>query len=93
MGLERKRCLMCDDLAVIEVMSVQLQAAPLCGVHWADYCMGPQSPTSEEVQKYFADGKADDRLEPLPVTIARIDLKLQTDETRGIYKTEEEETG
>lgn len=89
MGLERKHCLICDDLAVIEVMSVQLQGAALCGVHWADYCMGPQSPTSEEVQKYFEDGKKGDKLEPLPRTIARIDPFLQTDEVRGIYKTKE----
>lgn len=93
MTLESKLCLICDDAAVIEVMSVQMQTAPLCGVHWADYCVADGGLTADEVRKYFEDGARGDRPEKLPYTMERGARGLQTDETPGEYRTDEQEEG
>jgi hypothetical protein len=85
MALIRKNCLICDDLAVIEVMSLALQCAPLCGKHWADYCMGPDSTTAQEIGKYFADGLISDLAEPINETVERYGVHYKTDETCGRY--------
>ena len=39
MTLESKLCLICDDVAVLDVISVQGQIAPLCANCLRDYFM------------------------------------------------------
>lgn len=83
--MDRKTCLICDDLAVIEVMSVGGQFAPLCGLHWADYCFGSESSTAQELEKFFDDGRTGDRAETVNLTVERYGVTYRTDEKRAPY--------
>jgi len=93
MKLESRFCLICDDVAIIEVISVQMQAAPLCGVHWADYCSNDASLTADEVRKFFDDGQHGDGPREIQYQVARSRDLLNTDETPGEYRTGEQESG
>ncbi|RIK31157.1 MAG: hypothetical protein DCC56_02920 [Anaerolineae bacterium] len=91
MTLDVKTCLICDDVAVIEVLSLKLQRAPLCGVHWADYCESEASLTSDEVRKFFDDGSPGDEPDSIPVAVEMWNEEKRTDEEPGEYRTDEQE--
>lgn len=93
MTLEQKTCLICGDVAVIEVISLRVQKAPLCGVHWVDYCIEDGGITADEVRKFFADGALGDAPEKLPITIERGLGGRKTDDGPGEYRTDERESG
>jgi len=88
-----KACLICDDAAVIEVISVHLQAAPLCGLHWADYCSNEASLTGDEVRKFFDDGFHGDKPRPIEEIVATWKEEKRTDETPVEYRTDVQEPG
>lgn len=93
MTLESKLCLICDDVAVLEVMSVKGQFAPLCETCLRDYFLDDGGMIADEVRKYFADGARYDRPRPRTSDMARGAQQLQTDETPGEYRTDEQEKG
>ena len=93
MPLAKKFCLICDDAAVIEVISVQLQGAPLCGLHWADYCQNEGGLTADEVRKFFDDGAHGDEPKPVEYIVSQSVYGKKTDEEQKPYRTDEREEG
>lgn len=86
-------CLICDDVAVIGIPSEQGQVALLCGIHWADYCSSEASLTGDEVRKFFDDGARGDKARRLDEVVDLWEREHKTDETRGEYRTDEQEEG
>lgn len=91
MTLESKLCLICDDVAVIEVVSVGMQTAPLCGIHWAEFCVSDGGTVGDEIRKYFDDGLHGDVPKPAKWIADQAARRLRTDETPGEYRTDEQE--
>lgn len=92
MTRDSKTCLICDDVVVIEVISVHLQVAPLCGIHWLDYCSSDASLTADEVRKYFDDGFHGDEPKPLVYVIDHARSGVHTGEEPGEYRTDEHDS-
>jgi len=90
MSLDNKTCLICDDAAVIEVISLAMQAAALCGVHWVDFCSGETSMTADEVNRFFDDGLHGDVAKSAPEIYEQNKAAHKTDETPGDYRTDEQ---
>lgn len=93
MALDKKMCLVCDDAAVLDVISVQGQIAPLCADCLRDYFMDEGGMVGDEVRKFFEDGARRDRPRPVSSDEARGALGLKTDEMPGEYRTDEQEEG
>ncbi|MCC7188792.1 MAG: hypothetical protein IT312_08625 [Anaerolineales bacterium] len=93
MTLDKKMCLVCDGVAVLDVISLQGQIAPLCAKCLADYFEDGGGMVADEVRKYFEDGARRDRPRPISSDEARSALGLKTDETPGEYRTDERGEG
>lgn len=89
--MEVYKCLICGQDAVIVILSVEMQHAPLCLVHWRDYCLDAPSLARDEVDKYFADGQPRDRAAVVPWHVEGRSSRKQTDEERPEYKTGKED--
>ena len=89
MSLDKKLCLICDDVAIIEVISIEMQTVPLCGVHWLDYCERPEGMAAEEVRKFFDDGAPGDEPQPLQYIVEQSVYGKKTDQERPAYRTDE----
>lgn len=88
-----RTCLICDDVAIIVIVSEALQEAPLCREHWIEFEKPGATMTRDEVCKFFEDGWRGDKPKPLPYYLVHGGLKNQTDDERGEYRTDEQETG
>lgn len=93
MTLLSKLCLICDDVAVIEVVSLGMQTAPLCGVHWAEFCADENGIVGDEIRKFFDDGLHGDAPRPARWVIEQRAATLKTDEDPGEYRTDERGEG
>lgn len=93
MTLESKLCLICDDVAVIEVISRRGQKAALCGPHYEAYLSEDANVVTDEVCKYFDDGSPGDRPRWKEDDAEMWQRERKTDEMRGDYRTDEQETG